>query len=63
MTGRVAAAIKQHLLDEAKLKEKEEGEIAEITKILSSTQPVSNQDATAAMAALKLNIILKGKRD
>ena len=35
MKGHVAAAIKQHMEDEAKLKEQEEGEIAEIAKIIS----------------------------
>ena len=62
--GRVAAAIKQHTEDKAKLKEKEEGEISEIAKIISAAQPSNaNQDASAATAAMKLNTILKRKRD
>ena len=61
--GHVAAAIKQHMEDEAKLKKKEEGEIAEIAKIISAAQPSNaNQDASAATAAMKLNAILKRKR-
>ena len=63
MKGHVAAAIKQHMEDEPKLKEQEEGEIAEIAKIISAAQPKLNQDATAAMAAMKLNTILKRTRD
>ena len=59
--GQVTAAIKQHLLDEAKAKEKEKREIEEIAKIISSAQPASNQDATAATAAMKLNASLKRK--
>ena len=50
--------------DEAKLKEKKEGEIAEIAKIISAAQPSNaNQDVSAATAAMKLNAILKRKRD
>ena len=64
MKGHVAAAIKQHMEDEAKLKEQEEGEIAEIAKIISAAQPSNaNKDVGAATAAMKLNAILKRKRD
>ena len=63
MKGRVAAAIKQHLEDEVKLKEREEGKIAEITKIMSLAQPASNEDVTAATTAMKRNAILKRKRN
>ena len=40
--GQVAATIKQHLLDDAKAKEKEEGEISESAKIISAAQPTLN---------------------
>ena len=62
--GFVAAAIKQHMENKSKIKEKEEGEIAEIAKIISAAQPSNaNQDASAATAAMKLNAILKRNRD
>ena len=64
MKDHVAAAIKQHMEDEAKLKEQEDGEIAEIAKIISAAQPSNaNKDVSAATAAMKLNAILKRKRD
>ena len=50
--------------DEAKLKEKEEWEIAEIAKIISTAQPSNaNKDVSTATAAMKLNAVLKRKRD
>ena len=64
MKDSIAAAIKQHMEDKTKLKEKEEGEIAEIAKKISAAQPSNaNQDVSADTAAMKLNAILKRKRD
>jgi hypothetical protein len=63
LKGQVAAAIKKHMEDDAKAKEEEQVAISEIAKIISSAQSSTNQDATAASAAVKLNAILKRKRD